>query len=80
MLYPMFVRRHPFGGFSGELPDFPGCTPEGDTLDELLENVQEAALCWLTENNRTELPSCSLVDNEDCDCPPLLVDIHLQTE
>ena len=44
MLYPMFVRHQPFGGFSGELPDLPGCIPEGDTLEELLDNVQSAAL------------------------------------
>ena len=75
MLYPMFVHHQPFGGFSGELPDFPGCTPEGDTLDELLDNVQNAATCWLAEHDAETLPEPSSSNADGEDCPPMLVDI-----
>ena len=78
MLYPMFVRHQPFGGYVGELPDLPGCTPEGDTLEELLDNVQEAALVWLEERKLSAPPSPSSAYDEDGDCPPMLVDIHLE--
>ena len=39
LLYPMFIQRRLFGGLAGELPDFPGCVPEGDTMDELMEDA-----------------------------------------
>ncbi|WP_346666350.1 type II toxin-antitoxin system HicB family antitoxin [uncultured Mailhella sp.] len=76
MLYPMFVRHQPFGGFSGELPDLPGCVPEGDTLEEMLDNVQSAALLWLEERHASVLPEPSASeDYDDADCPPMLVEI-----
>ena len=49
MLYPMFVRHQPFGGYVGELPDLPGCTPEGDTLEELLQREREIYVEWLNK-------------------------------
>jgi predicted RNase H-like HicB family nuclease len=30
------------GGFWAEVPAIPGCASQGETLDELLRNVQEA--------------------------------------
>lgn len=35
------------GGFWAEVPALPGCVSEGETLDETLANVQEAAEGWL---------------------------------
>ena len=75
MLYPMFLQHQPFGGFVGELPDFPGCRPEGDTMDELLENVPSAVRAWMAENGRQDMPAPSELDVADDACPPLLVDI-----
>jgi len=31
------------GGFWAEVPAIPGCATEGDTIEELLANVREAA-------------------------------------
>lgn len=68
----------PFGGLVGELPDFPGCAPEGDTMDDLLENVPEAVMLWLAEKGSPSLPVPSPCDGEEDGCPPLLVDLsHL---
>jgi predicted RNase H-like HicB family nuclease len=41
------VRSDPSGGFSAEVPALPGCFTEGETLDELRENLREASEGWL---------------------------------
>ena len=35
------------GGFWAEVPALPGCVSEGDTLEETLANIREAAEGWL---------------------------------
>jgi predicted RNase H-like HicB family nuclease len=35
------------GGFWAEVPALPGCVSEGETLDETLANIREAAEGWL---------------------------------
>jgi len=35
------------GGFSAEVPALPGCFTQGETLEETLANVREAAEAWL---------------------------------
>ncbi len=35
------------GGFSAEVPALPGCYTQGETLDEVRENLREAAEGWL---------------------------------
>ncbi len=77
VLYPMFVRRCTFGGMTGEMPDFPGCSPEGYTMDELMENVQPAALEWMREQGVTSLPVPSSPEEDETGCPPLFVEITL---
>ena len=43
------VLMHPAdeGGFWAEVPALPGCVSEGETRDETLANVREAAEGWL---------------------------------
>ena len=43
------VHVHPAeeGGFWAEVPALPGCVSEGDTLDETLAHIREAAEGWL---------------------------------
>jgi len=36
------------GGFWAEVPAIPGCCTQGDTLEELLENLYEAAEGYLS--------------------------------
>jgi len=35
------------GGFWAEVPALPGCVSQGETYDEALSNVREAAEGWL---------------------------------
>ena len=35
------------GGFWAEVPALPGCVSEGETLEETLANVRQAAEGWL---------------------------------
>ncbi len=35
------------GGYSADIPALPGCYTQGETLDELRANIQDAAEAWL---------------------------------
>lgn len=43
------VLLHPAeeGGYWAEVPALPGCVSEGDSFDEALANIREAAEGWL---------------------------------
>lgn len=43
------VVLHPAeeGGFWAEVPALPGCVSEGETVEEVLTNIREAAEGWL---------------------------------
>ena len=36
------------GGFWAEVPSLPGCFAQGETMEELEDNLQEAISGWLT--------------------------------
>jgi predicted RNase H-like HicB family nuclease len=42
MKIKVVVHEAEEGGFWAEVPAIPGCASQGETLDELLRNVQEA--------------------------------------
>ena len=42
MKLKVVVHEEKTGGFWAEVPAIPGCATQGDTLEELLVNVQEA--------------------------------------
>ena len=35
------------GGFWAEVPALPGCYSQGDTMEEMLDNIREAIECHL---------------------------------
>jgi predicted RNase H-like HicB family nuclease len=42
------VRPEPeAGGYSASIPALPGCHTQGETLDELRDNLRQAAEVWL---------------------------------
>jgi predicted RNase H-like HicB family nuclease len=40
--YAVVIHQDPEGGYWGEVPALPGCYSQGETLDELKENIREA--------------------------------------
>lgn len=51
------VRAEESGGFSAEIPGLPGCFTEGDTIEELRENLREAAEGWLKAHHDLSAPT-----------------------
>ena len=40
--YAVIIHKDPDGGFWGEVPALPGCYSQGETVEELKENIREA--------------------------------------
>lgn len=47
------------GGYWAEVPALPGCITEGDTLDEVKHNLQDAIEGWLIVANSFKNPEPS---------------------
>ena len=59
MKLKILVHQAEEGGYWAEVPALPGCVTEGDTLEETLANVREAAGGWLEVSTaRTPPSSC----------------------
>ena len=44
------------GGYWAEVPALPGCITEGDSIDELINNLQDAIQGWLEVANESQTP------------------------
>ncbi len=56
MKLKMIIREAEEGGFWAEIPSIPGCVTQGETFEELLENIYEAAEgCLSVEIDKKEL-------------------------
>jgi predicted RNase H-like HicB family nuclease len=42
------------GGYWAEVPALPGCITEGDTMEELMSNLQDAIQGWLEVANESK--------------------------
>ena len=40
--FAVVIHEEPAGGFWAEVPALPGCYSQGETVEELLENIREA--------------------------------------
>jgi predicted RNase H-like HicB family nuclease len=47
MKLKVLIQPEAAGGFSANVPAMPGCHSQGDTLDEALANIREAADLWI---------------------------------
>lgn len=43
------------GGYWAEVPALPGCITEGDTWEELMNNLQDAIEGWLFVANKSQV-------------------------
>ena len=41
------IHKAEEGGFWAEVPSLPGCSTQGETLEELTENLRDAITLWL---------------------------------
>jgi predicted RNase H-like HicB family nuclease len=63
--YAVVIHPEPTGGFWGEVPALPGCYSQGETTEELLENIREAIagmLDVMREEGRTPDPDVQIVE------------------
>jgi predicted RNase H-like HicB family nuclease len=49
MKYFILIHEDGQGGYWGECPDLPGCFSQGNTPDELMENMREAIELYLDD-------------------------------
>jgi antitoxin HicB len=47
MKLKVLIQPEAAGGFSANVPAMPGCHSQGDTFDEALANIREAADLWM---------------------------------
>ena len=47
MKLKVLVRPETLGGYSVSVPALPGCFSQGETREEALSNIREAAELWL---------------------------------
>jgi predicted RNase H-like HicB family nuclease len=56
MKLTIVVHNAEEGGYWAEVPSLPGCATQGDTFEELLENLYEAIEAWLSVDRDTLQP------------------------
>jgi antitoxin HicB len=57
--YPMTVYPDAEGGFVAEIKDLPGCMTQAETIEELMENINEARELWIEtvyESGKRDIP------------------------
>jgi antitoxin HicB len=61
LIYPITFYPESDGGYTVILQDLPGCISQGDTLEEAMQNIQDAKVAWLEAafecNDQIPLPS-----------------------
>ncbi|WP_296065968.1 type II toxin-antitoxin system HicB family antitoxin [[Ruminococcus] lactaris] len=65
-IYPAVFKKKTDGGYDAYFPDLEFCEASGDTLDDAIDNANEAARTWITvelEEDEPILPHVS--DPED---------------
>lgn len=65
-IYPAVFRKKEDGGYHAFFPDLECCEASGDTLDDAIDNANEAARNWITVELEEEDPMLPYVsDIED---------------
>jgi predicted RNase H-like HicB family nuclease len=62
MKLKVIIHKAEEGGFWAEVPAIPGCATQGDTFEELLQNIYEAVEgCLSVDETNIELDSNSQI-------------------
>jgi antitoxin HicB len=58
--YQVSIEEAPEGGYFIQIKDLPGCYSQGETVEEALENIEEARKLWMEsmyeDGNKIPLP------------------------
>jgi predicted RNase H-like HicB family nuclease len=57
--YPISIYPEDEGGYTATIPDLPGCMTQGETLEEVVVNVEEARQLWVETvylSNKKDIP------------------------
>ena len=60
-IYPAVFRKTAEGTYTGFFPDLDSCQVTGDTLDEAMDQANEAASNWISVE----------LEEDDCELPPV---------
>lgn len=65
-IYPAVFRKNEDGGYHAFFPDLECCEASGETLDDAIDNANEAARTWISVELEEEDPDLPFVtDPED---------------
>lgn len=53
--YNAIFQKEEEGGFSVWVPSLPGCTSQGETFEEAVENIKEAIALFLEDEDEQEI-------------------------
>jgi predicted RNase H-like HicB family nuclease len=67
--YTVVLKSEPDGGFVVYVPALPGCVSQGDTREEALDNIREAAELWVEACREAGRPLPSEADIEFVEMP-----------
>jgi predicted RNase H-like HicB family nuclease len=56
MRYTVILQRESDGGYVAVVPSLPGCVSQGDTREEALKNIEEAAELYIEDVRATGDP------------------------
>jgi predicted RNase H-like HicB family nuclease len=65
MKFKAIIHPEPEGGYWGEVPALTGCYSQGETIDEVMANLREAAIgCYevLKEDGRSPEPDVEVLE------------------
>ena len=57
--YPISIYPEDAEGYTAMIPDLPGCITQGETLEEVVMNIEEARQLWIETvylSNKKEIP------------------------
>lgn len=58
--YDAVFEREADGGYSVWIPDLPGCTSQGNSLEQAIENIKEAAELYLEDADNDKIEEGNL--------------------
>ncbi|NJL90767.1 MAG: type II toxin-antitoxin system HicB family antitoxin [Coleofasciculaceae cyanobacterium SM2_1_6] len=47
LTYPITLYPEPDGGYTVMITDLPGCISQGDTIEEAVNNIEDAKKSWI---------------------------------